>query len=366
MDTSNNNPIHGTPINPYNVSYYPGGSSGGSASAVAAGIIPFALGCDGGGSIRLPASWCGIYGLKTTHGWVSTRPYKTPARSTGVPGPMAATMLDLEVAWRVMAQPDPACPVSSQFPLPSKSQLASPRRIGIYRDWFESADPEVKKKCQDAIDYYTTKLGYELVSITIPHIKEAQMAHALTILNEANMTWTKADIKKLTAPNKILITIGQKADVIDFLAAQRLRTMLMEHLAHLFTTHPGLIIVTPTTPNAGWPIHKKDVKYGNSDANQSLRNMEYVWLANFTGCPSISVPIGYVDPVQGEGQFPVGLMGMAEWGAEEHLISFGYESEEWLNGGLKGGLKSGRVKPKEWVDVMGLLPGMEKGIRVVA
>jgi Asp-tRNA(Asn)/Glu-tRNA(Gln) amidotransferase A subunit family amidase len=115
MDTSNNNPNHGSPINPYNLQYYSGGSSGGSASAVAAGIIPFALGCDGGGSIRLPASWCGIYGLKTTHGWVSTRPYVTPALSTSVAGPMAANMIDLEVEWRVMAQPDPDCHISKQF-----------------------------------------------------------------------------------------------------------------------------------------------------------------------------------------------------------------------------------------------------------
>ena len=90
--------------------------------------------------------------------------------------------------------------------------------------------------------------------------------------------------------------------------------------------------------------------------------MEYVWLANFTGCPSISVPVGYVEPVQGDGQCPVGMMALAEWGAEEQLISFGYESEEWLRDGSKGG----RVKPKEWVDVMGLLPAMEGGIRVVA
>jgi len=275
---------------------------------------------------------------------------------------MAANMIDLEVAWRVMAQPDPDCAISRQFPLPSRTQSTAPKRIGIYKEWFDRADPEVKAACQTAIDYLASKLDYELVNITIPHVKEAQMAHALTILNEATVTMTTDEIRKLTPPNQILITVGRAASVSDFLAAQRIRTMVMEHLAYLFKTHPGLIIVTPTTPNAGWPIHPGDAKYGASNGNQSIRNMEYVWLANFTGCPSITMPVGYVEPVQGEGQFPVGLMGLAEWGAEEQLLSFGYDGETWLRDGLKGG----RVKPKEWVDVMSLLPGMEGGIRVVA
>ena len=71
MDVTNNNPVHGTPPNPYNASYYTGGSSGGSAYAVAAGLVPIALGNDAGGSIRIPAAYCGAWGLKTTHGRVS-------------------------------------------------------------------------------------------------------------------------------------------------------------------------------------------------------------------------------------------------------------------------------------------------------
>jgi Asp-tRNA(Asn)/Glu-tRNA(Gln) amidotransferase A subunit family amidase len=361
MDTSNNNPNHGTPINPYNTDYYSGGSSGGSASAVAAGLIPFSLGCDGGGSIRIPSSWCGIYGLKTTHGWVSTRPYQTRAKSTSVAGPMAANMVDLEVSWRVMAQPDPEDARSRQFPSPSKQFTTYPKRLGIYKEWFDRADPNVKETCQQAIDYFTTKLGYEVVDITVPHIKETQMAHALTILDEATFSMTESEIKKLTPPNQILINVGRQASISDFLAAQRLRTMLMEHVAYLFKKHPGLIIVTPATPNAGWAIDPADLKCGASNGNQSIRNMEYAWLANFAGLPSISMPVGYVAPIKGEGDIPIGLTGTGEWGSEDQLIEFGYEGEEWLRDGYKGG----RQRPNEWVDVMKLLPKMEKGIRVV-
>jgi len=358
MDTSNANPHWGNPLNGYNNKYYTGGSSGGSASAVSTGLVPLALGCDGGGSIRIPSSWCGIYGLKTSHGWVSTRPYQSRAASTAVAGPMAANMADLDIGWRTMAQPDPDCPISRQFPMPSRpsADTTHPKRIGIDKKWFDRADANVKTVCQKAVDYYRDTLGYEIIDISIPHLREAQMAHALTILNEVTSSVKKHDLRKLLPPNQILLTVGAKASCADFLAAQRIRTMVMEHLSFLFKKYPGLIIVTPTTPNAGWPIHKKDAKYGSSDGNRSIRNMEYVWLANFSGLPSISLPVGFVDPVQGEGKFPIGLMGAGEWGSEDQLIQFGFEGEKYLNEVYEGG----RLKPKHWVDVFGAVEAAAK------
>ena len=147
----------------------------------------------------------------------------------------------------------------------------------------------------------------------------------------------------------------------------------MQHIAYLYEKHPGLIIVTPTTPNAGWPIHPGDLKYvrtplpcsqamrleqriliavqGCSNGNMQIRNMEYAWLANFAGCPALSAPVAYLDPAGGgEGKVPVSLMAMAEWGGEHELIAFGYGVEEYLSEGLEGG----RVKGGNWVDVLGL------------
>jgi Asp-tRNA(Asn)/Glu-tRNA(Gln) amidotransferase A subunit family amidase len=349
MDTCNNNLIYGVPLNAYNESYYPGGSSGGSSSAVSCGIVPIALGCDGGGSIRLPSSWCGIYGLKTSHGRISTRPYVTRATSTSVAGPMAANMVDLEVAYRVMAQPDPEDNINSKFPLPLKSTGSShPKKIGIYKIWNDRADPPVKAAFQKAVDYFVQELKYEVVEITIPYIHEGQMAHALTILNEATSTLTDKELSTLAAPNQMLITVGRCANVTEFLSAQRIRNLLMQHLAFIFERHPGILILTPTTPNPGWPIHPADSKYGVSDGNRSIRNMEYVWLANFTGLPSITAPVGFAEPVQGKGMVPIGLMATAEWGAENELIEFGYEAEVYLNKKLDGG----RVRPDAWVDTL--------------
>jgi Asp-tRNA(Asn)/Glu-tRNA(Gln) amidotransferase A subunit family amidase len=127
----------------------------------------------------------------------------------------------------------------------------------------------------------------------------------------------------------------------------------MQHLSHLYSLHPGLLIVTPTTPNAGWSIHPGDLKYGCSNGNMQVRNMEYAWLANFVGCPAMSAPVGYLDVEEGKGmtgKVPVSLMVMAEWGAEDECIAFGYDVERWLHEGLEGG----RVRAGGWVDVIEL------------
>ena len=83
--------------------------------------------------------------------------------------------------------------------------------------------------------------------------------------------------------------------------------------------------------------------------------MEYAWLANFAGCPAISVPAGYVDPVEGDGKVPIGLMGMSEWCCEDELIAFGYDAEKWLHEGLDGG----RPRPQNFSDVLALAQARE-------
>ena len=349
-DTTNNNPNWGTPRNPYNNQYYTGGSSGGSAYTVSAGLIPVALGADGGGSIRIPASFSGIYGLKPSHGRLDD----TDSTVT-VTGPLAANMSDLEAAYRLIAIPDPSYPTSGLFIPPSVAVASRPKVIGIYKDWFNRAEPAVLELCNKAVDYYKSKHGYEIVAIEIPYLPEGQVAHAVTILAEMSIRARANPSKKsnwlsgFTPANKILLGIGDQTPTRDYLLAQQLRNMLMQHLAFLYEKHPGLIIVTPTSPKAGWPIGSEgDLKHGVTDGNSSIRNMEYVWLANFTGNPAISCPVGYVDPVKGEGKIPVGLMAMGEWGSEDCLIAWGKEAEQWLHEEYPGG----RQLPANWEDVI--------------
>ncbi|KAL5397570.1 hypothetical protein PMIN02_002210 [Paraphaeosphaeria minitans] len=349
MDTTNNNSNWGTPLNPYNSSYYTGGSTGGGGYAVASGLIPFCIGSDGGGSVRIPSNYCGLYGLKPSHGRVSTEPLQSSDNSVTVRGPVASNMADLDISYRILAVPDPLERSSSKFspPKPLGSLSNSARKtLGICKSWFDRADPAVQQACHSALRYLVSEHGYETVDINIPLLHQGQMAHAMTILAE-----TTAKVKSLaglTPPNKILLSVSRATPATDYLLAQKLRQVLMQHLAHLFETHPGLIIVTPTTPNAGWPIGDGELSYGMSDGNTQVRNMEYVWLANFTGVPSIQFPVGYVDPVKGSGMIPVGMMGAGEWGSEEELIEFGYDGEDWLNKGYEGG----RRKPEGWVDVL--------------
>jgi Asp-tRNA(Asn)/Glu-tRNA(Gln) amidotransferase A subunit family amidase len=349
-DTTNNNPNWGTPRNPHNDQYYTGGSSGGSAYVVASGLVPFALGADGGGSIRIPASFCGIYGLKPSHARL-----EDTGSTVTVTGPLAASMSDLEAAYRIMATPNASEPKCAHFSPPGTVSPSRPKVIGIYKEWFDRADGPSLKICSQVVDYYKTKLGYEIVSIEIPYAPEGQLAHAMTILSEmairARINPHNASnwFSGLNPANKVLLAVGNQTPAYDYLLAQQLRQMLMQHLAFLYQKYPGLIIVTPTTPMQGWKIAKEgDLKHGVTDGNTSVRSMEYVWLANFTGNPAISVPVGYIEPAQGKGKIPIGLMAMGEWGSEDELIAWGKESEGWLNGSYPGG----RQRPENWVDVV--------------
>ncbi|RMZ67305.1 hypothetical protein GMOD_00001211 [Pyrenophora seminiperda CCB06] len=348
MDTNNNNPIWGTPVNPYNTSYYTGGSSGGPASAVSHGLIPFAIGSDGGGSIRIPSSYCGLYGLKPSHARVSLSPMPDAGSSTTtVHGPLASSMSDLELSYRVLAQPDPSVFPSSHFAAPRKHTGPRPKVLGIYKTWIDRADPAVQEATYSAVRYFESELGYEIVDITIPLTTDGQLAHAMTIMAEGATSY-KHSVYDLSAPNRVLLSVGRQTPASDFILAQRVRNMHMQHLSHLFQKHPGLVIVTPTTPNVGWPIDPSELSHGLSDANMQLRTMEYVWLANFTGVPCIQFPVSFVRGVKGEGKVPIGLSGHGEWGSEDALIEFGYDGERYLHEGLKGG----RVMPGAWVDVL--------------
>lgn len=263
-------------------------------------------------------------------------------------------MADLELTYRIMAAPDPDNASSSLFPapVPRPGLHTHSKLLGIYKPWFDCADASVLKDCHEAVSYYESA-GYTLMDITLPYLAEGQIAHALTILTE--ISTGIHDLTGLTPANKILLSVGKQTPAFDFLLAQKLRNVLMQHLAFLFRRHPGLLIVTPTTPNAGWHISGglADLKHGVSDANMSVRSMEYVWLANFTGCPALSIPVGKVKAKEGEGTIPVGLMAMGEWGSEDALIGWGKIGEKWASEG------DGRIgKAESWVDVMALTKTM--------
>jgi Asp-tRNA(Asn)/Glu-tRNA(Gln) amidotransferase A subunit family amidase len=265
---------------------------------------------------------------------------------------MAGDMSSLEVAYRVMATPDPNNRHSALFPPPRRPITPTPKVIGVYKNWFNRADENVKALCQQAIDHYVDKLGYELIDIHIPLIHEGQIAHAMSIMSEA--VNGSPDTTFLSPANRVLLAVGAQCPASDYIQANRVRSLIMSHLGALYRQHPGLLILTPTVPTAGWEIKNgaADLKHGVSDGDMSIRSMEYVWLANFSGCPCIQVPVGYAQPKKGYGSevVPVGMMAMGEWGSEDSLVEWGFEAEAYLHGKGDG---SGRRRPPVWVDVLG-------------
>ncbi|KAI1111461.1 amidase signature domain-containing protein [Nemania sp. NC0429] len=361
MDTTGSNITFGTPKNPYNPQYYTGGSSSGSAYAVSAGLVPIAMGSDAGGSIRIPSSFCSVYGLKPTHNRLSYLPAVNHASTCAVQGPIAADVSSLAAVYTVVCQPHPA----SNFPktvIPPALTNSShgddrPRIIGIPEDWFRRASPAVQKLCRGLVERLVAEKGYKVVPVEIPFVKEGQQAHALTMLTDAA---TAAPLHGGISPTiRILLALGRTTRATDLHLAQKLRRVLMQHLSWLWHAHPGMLIVTPTTQCAGWPIRAPaaELRHGVSDGVKTQETMGYVWMANFCGAPSVSVPAGFVVPegAPGEGavaaadtpgKVPVGLMAMGEWASETALLQFASDAEEI------GGRDE--CRPPNWVDVIEL------------
>jgi Asp-tRNA(Asn)/Glu-tRNA(Gln) amidotransferase A subunit family amidase len=356
LDTTGNNPIYGTPRNPYNPEYYTGGSSSGSGYAVATGLIPFALGSDGGGSVRIPSSFCGVFGLKPSHGRLSFRPGPNHSITCASNGPVAADIQSLTTALNVISQPDPSSDFPPHIDFQITASVNDKKIIGMPRAWFSDAAPVVQKLCQSMVDRLVSEYGYTVVDIEIPFLPEGQVAHAMTVLTDG--ATLLPDTGNLTAGNKLLLALGRTTPSTDYLLAQKLRSLLMRHLAYLWKTYPGMIIVTPTTGCPGWRIQTKgELQYGLSDGDLTIESMRYVWLGNFCGLPALTVPAGYVVPEgrpnAGEiasmdelGKVPIGLMASGEWTSEQNLIHFGLAAEALG--------EPGRSRPPNWVDTIAL------------
>lgn len=181
------NPHHGATRNPHEPAHFAGGSSGGSAAAVAAGLCPVAIGADGGGSIRIPSAFCGQVGLSPTYARVSGFGSAPLAWTVDHYGPIAGSALDAALAYAVLAGPDPKDPGTlRQPPVTLETFDGVDLRgltLGVYTPWFEHASPAMVEGCSKLLKDLE-QMGAEVREIEIPELDAARVAHLVTIISE--------------------------------------------------------------------------------------------------------------------------------------------------------------------------------------
>ncbi len=300
------NPHHGTPRNPFNDAHHTGGSSSGPAAAVASGLVPVAIGADGGGSIRIPAAFCGVVGIKPTFGRVSEHGAAPLVWSMGYIGPIAGTVRDCAAAYGVMAGDDPLDPQSRAHPSVSidVAQPGSLRgiRIGVYPAWFRHASPHVVERC-DALVRAFERLGATIVDVEIPELDLERVAHLAIITGEmaaAMAPYHPSRRRDFSLDARANLAIARSFSAAELVTATRVRTRAMAQWRRVLQdVH---VIATPATGQVAPRINPAALPYGGSDLSMTTEVMRFAFPANLTGHPAISFPAGY----DGDG-LPVGM-----------------------------------------------------------
>lgn len=312
--------------NPYNVACDPGGSSSGSAAAVSAGIVPAAIGADGGGSIRIPAALCGIVGLKPTFGRVSEAGAAPLCWSVAHLGPLAASVEDAALIYAAIAGPDPRDPNSLVQPAPridgwNRTDLSG-LRLGIYREWFEHASPEIVSTCKQMVECFRAA-GAEICEVNLPELDEMRIAHAVTILSEmaACMRAYRSHRREQGLSVRLSLVLGEALTSNDYIQAQRMRTRALAIFRQAFTRVDA--ILTPGTALTAQPIPTGSLPAGWSDLGTDTEMMRYVYPGNLTGLPGISFPVGY----DSRGM-PVSMQAIGRHWEEHLLLRLAYTAEQ--------------------------------------
>ncbi len=316
------NHAYGPARNPHNMAHTAGGSSGGAAAAVASGLVCIGLGADGGGSIRIPAGFCGLYGLKPTYGRISSHGSAGVVWSMSHPGPIAATVRDTALAYTTMAGPDQADPASLRQPavVPpnlGKRSLAGVR-IGYMPAWFSHADDEIVARCTEMLTLLRTS-GATIVEIEIPHLEAARVAHTIIITSEMlkNLgTSIEIHAAALTDETRLSLALAREFTSADIVHAQQTRARCIADLKRIFADIH--CIASPTAGLVAPPIDDAAIQQGKSDLGSTFEIMRYAFLANLSGLPALSIPAGY-----SSAGLPVGFQLMAGPWQEALLLEVG-------------------------------------------
>ncbi|MCC7175850.1 MAG: amidase [Bryobacterales bacterium] len=290
------NPHYGAVRNPRDPERVAGGSSGGSATAVAAGMVFLAMGTDTGGSIRIPASFCGVVGLKPTHGRVSRYGVLPLDFSLDHMGPLARSARDAALALEAIAGHDPRDPSCSRKPAPRYVPGAQLRldglRIGIPQDnLLEGADAEVIAALR-AASRAAEALGAGLVQVKLPDIDQVNAIGRLILLAEAAAIFEKDQSRRADfgADVRALLDQGRLIPATDYVNAQRLRREKCREFAAVWREVDCLF--TPATPLPAPKIEETTVELGGRRVDVRLAATRFVRPFNVLGLPALSMPCG--------------------------------------------------------------------------
>lgn len=302
----------GGPRNPFDPGRYPGGSSSGSAVAVSCGLVPVAIGLDGGGSIRIPAALSGCVGLAPTFGSVPVSSRSAYLSSMVHVGPLATCVRDAALAHLLLARPVHNHPYTQLYgldgpPPPHCAALHRTRdlrgvRVGVMRAQLEDAQPDVVRACRAALGALEAH-GATLVEVAIPHMHALSLAHGLAIAAEFGAAHDRDSSRghAFEPPTRINLGLASALTAPELLACNRLRGWAFALVRELFGGKVDAL-ATPTTPCTAPPLRAAAEQSGESNTGLIVALMKHIFLANLLGLPALSVPVGY-----GADGLPIGL-----------------------------------------------------------
>jgi aspartyl-tRNA(Asn)/glutamyl-tRNA(Gln) amidotransferase subunit A len=343
MGSANESSYYGAVKNPWNLEHVPGGSSGGSAAAVAARLLPAATGTDTGGSIRQPAALTNLTGLKPTYGRVSRWGMIAYASSLDQAGPMARTAEDCALLLQGMAGFDPQDSTSIDEPVPDYSASLNSSlqglRIGIPKEYFGAGlDPRIAELVLESVKELE-KLGAVVKEVSLPNLQHAIPAYYVIAPAEASSNLSRFDgvrfghrcedpknledlYKRSRAEGfgpevqrRILVgAYALSAGYYDayYLQAQKIRRLIKNDFMSAFAEVD--VILGPTTPNPAWKIGAK-----NDDPISAYLEDFYTITANLAGLPGLSMPAGFVEGL------PVGVQLLAPYFQEGRLLNVAHQ-----------------------------------------
>lgn len=324
---TNDTPHWGPVRNPWKLDRIAGGSSGGSAAAVAARFVPAALGTDTGGSIRIPAAACGVAGIKPTYGLVPRDGVIPQAWSLDHVGPIAKTARDLGLLLAALSSGHGAASSAAGAvrDLPSGTEPLKGFRFAVPTNVGMDAAPDVKSAF-DAALRTLADLGASIDELAVPDVEQAHAAWLAIVLAET----TAYHWDRMHAPGAAeqmgqdvltYLEAGKHVSAVQYLRGQQVRQKWLRQMTDLMSRYDAL--VTPSAPTVAPRLKADEVLIGNRLVSVRDALVGHLWIANFLGFPAMSIPCGF-----GEDGLPVSLMLMGKPFSEARLIEAGTAYED--------------------------------------